>query len=145
MSDAAKSRHDAVRDWLLKCPSIPKLGFNFAVAKDETTYIVPTDTLLSSYIDGTQERTYAFQLVRYLPIDFENAGNINMQDEMDALADWVIEQNNTGNLPVFPKGYTVQEVEVLDTEAPYAALDGNMAKYMIPFAVHYLKEATQHV
>lgn len=145
MADAAKSRHDAVRDWLLQCPSIPKLGFNFAVAKDESTYIVPTDTLLRSYIDGTQERTYSFQLVRFLPVDFDNAGNINMQEEMDALADWVTEQNDAGNLPAFPGGCVVQDVEVLDTEAPYVTpMDENLAKYMIPFAVNYLKEANSN-
>mgnify|MGYP004732140501 FL=1 len=145
MAETAKSRHDAVRDWLLQCPSIPKLGFNFAEAADEATYIVPADTLLRSYIDGAQERTYAFQLVRFLPIDFETADNIDMQEEMDALADWVSEQNDAGNLPVFPKGCIVQEVEVLDTEAPYATpVDENLAKYMIPFAVNYLKEANSN-
>ena len=127
MSETAKSRHDAVRDWLLQCPSIPKLGFNFAEAADEATYIVPTDTLLRSYID------------------FETASNIDMQEEMDALAEWVSEQNDAGNLPVFPKGCIVQEVEVLDTEAPYATpVDENLAKYMIPFAVNYLKEANSN-
>jgi hypothetical protein len=52
----------------------------------------------------------------------------------------VEEQTSAGNFPVLPNGYTVEGVSTLDEYAGYStALDTNTAKYMIPFALDYMK------
>jgi hypothetical protein len=98
--------------------------------------------MLDEYIDGSQHRRYSFELSRYCPITFiqNDPGNIDMLEDAQAIARWVEEQNDAGNLPELPDGCTAESVIVLDEYAGYkTALDTNTAKYMIPFALDYMK------
>ena len=137
------SKHDAVRQWLLECPSLPKLGFLFGRAEAGGAVIVPRDTLVSSYIDGSEERRYAFDLAIYCDASYLfGDGNISQQELVDGVAEWVSQQVVDGNLPQFPDGCEVNDARVLETEAPYiAAQDENVAKYIVPFAIDYYQEA----
>lgn len=139
----ATSKHDAVRDWLLTCPSLTKLGFLFGKAEIGGAIIIPSDTQLSAYINGSEQRQYAFELAIYLPASYmAGDGNIQQQEIVDGVAEWVSAQNSAGNLPAFPTGCQPIEARVLESEAPYiAAQDENVAKYVIPFAIDYYKEA----
>lgn len=141
--DKATSIHDALWEWFLQCAKITKLYFNFSGTDDGDTAIATSgDTLIEEYIDGSQRRQYAFDLVRYLPFtEIENdAGNVAMLEDVEAISRWVEEQNDAGNLPEFPDGSTAERVRVLDEYAGYvAAQDDSRAKYMIPFAIDYLK------
>lgn len=141
--DKSTSAHDALWKWFAGCASITKLYFNFSGAADGDTAITTSgDTLIEEYIDGSQRRQYAFDLVRYLPFtEIENdAGNVAMLEDVEAISRWVEEQNDAGNLPEFPDGSTAERVRVLDEYAGYvAAQDDSRAKYMIPFAIDYLK------
>ena len=141
--DKATSIHDALWEWFLQCAKITKLYFNFSGTDDGDTAIATSgDTLLEEYIDGSQRRQYAFDLVRFLPFtEIENdAGNVAMMEDVDAIIQWVEEQNAAGNLPEFPNSCTAESVRVLNEYAGYvAAQDESCAKYMIPFAIDYLK------
>ena len=141
--DKATSIHDALWEWFLQCAKITKLYFNFSGTDDGDTAIATSgDTLIAEYIDGSQRRQYAFDLVRYLPFtEVENdAGNVAMMEDVDAIINWAEEQNAAGNLPELPEGYAAERVRVLDEYAGYvAAQDESRAKYMIPFAIDYLK------
>lgn len=145
--DKATSIHDALWEWFLQCAKITKLYFNFSGTDDGDTAIATSgDTLIAEYIDGSQKRQYAFDLVRYLPFtEVENdAGNVAMLEDVDAISHWVEEQNAAGNLPEFPNSCTAESVRVLDEYAGYvAAQDESRAKYMIPFAIDYIKGVTQ--
>ena len=145
--DKATSIHDALWEWFLQCAKITKLYFNFSGTDDGDTAIATSgDTLIAEYIDGSQRRQYAFDLVRYLPFtDAENdAGNVAMLEDVEAISHWVEEQNDAGNLPEFPNSCTAESVRVLDEYAGYvAAQDESCAKYMIPFAIDYIKGVTQ--
>ena len=145
--DKATSIHDALWEWFLQCAKITKLYFNFSGTDDGDTAIATSgDTLTAEYIDGSQRRQYAFDLVRYLPFtDAENdAGNVAMLEDVEAISHWVEEQNDAGNLPEFPNSCTAESVRVLDEYAGYvAAQDESCAKYMIPFAIDYIKGVTQ--
>ena len=145
--DKATSTHDALWRWFVGCASITKLYFNFSGAADGDTAITTSgDTLTEEYIDGSQRRQYAFDLVRYLPFtEVENdAGNVAMMEDVDAIINWAEEQNAAGNLPELPDGYAAESVRVLDEYAGYvAAQDESRAKYMIPFAIDYIKGVTQ--
>lgn len=140
---SAKSKHEAVWNWLKGCARIERVFFNFAEADDGNTAFIPSDSLRAEYIDGTQERRYAVELARYLPVSYEadDAGNIAMQEDVDAIADWIRAQAEAGNYPEFPDNCRVTEISVLETEAGYAvAQDGRMAKYMLPFEIDYVLE-----
>ena len=141
--DKATSIHDALWEWFLQCAKITKLYFNFSGTDDGDTAIATSgDTLIAEYIDGSQRRQYAFDLVRYLPFtEVENdAGNVAMLEDVEAISRWVEEQNDAGNLPEFPNSCTAESVRVLDEYAGYvAAQDESRAKYMIPFAIDYIK------
>lgn len=138
-----KSIHIALWDWFLQCAAITKLFFNFSGAKDEDTVISTSgDMVLETYIDGSERRRYSFELIRYLPATFEpnDSGNIDMLEDVEAIVDWARRQAAEGHLPALPDGYTAEELVVLDQYAGYAdAQDGSMAKYMIPFAIDYMK------
>lgn len=141
--DKATSIHDALWEWFLQCAKITKLYFNFSGTDDGDTAIATSgDTLIAEYIDGSQRRQYAFDLVRYLPFtEAENdAGNVAMMEDVDAIINWADEQNAAGNLPELPDGYAAESVRVLDEYAGYVvAQDESCAKYMLPFAIDYIK------
>lgn len=139
-----ESMHAALWEWFAKCPAIARLFFNFSGADDGDTVISPSgDTLLQEYIDGSQRRRYAFDLIRYLPASFDvnDPSNVDMLENVESVADWVREKNDEGDFPVFPQGRSVESIGVLEEGAGYvAAQDQNMAKFMIPFAIDYYKE-----
>lgn len=143
--DKATSIHEALWEWFLQCAKITKLYFNFSGTDDGDTAIATSgDSMIDEYIDGSQRRRYSFDLVRYLPFtDVENdAGNVEMMEDVDAIIQWVEEQNAAGNLPELPNSCAAESVRVLDEYAGYvAAQDDSRAKYMIPFAIEYLKGA----
>ena len=145
--DKATSIHDALWEWFLQCAKITKLYFNFSGTDDGDTAIATSgDALIAEYIDGSQRRQYAFNLVRYLPFtEAENdAGNVAMMEDVDAIINWAEEQNAAGNLPELPDGYAAESVRVLNEYAGYVvAQDKSSAKYMIPFAIDYIKGVTQ--
>lgn len=138
------SIHSALWEWLAGCATITKLFFNFSGQEDGDTAIATAgDTLLEDYIDGSQRRRYAFELIRYLPASFaaNDDSNVLMMEDVDGIVAWVQQQNDDGAFPTFPAGYTVESVGVLEEGAGYvAAQDQNVAKYMIPFAIDYIKE-----
>lgn len=138
-----KSIHIALWDWFAQCASITKLFFNFSGAADTDTVISTSgDIALETYIDGSARRRYSFELIRYLPATFEanDTGNIEMLEDVEKIAEWVHAQADAGRLPALPDSCTAESITVLDEYAGYAsAQDGSMAKYMIPFALDYMK------
>lgn len=139
-----ESIHRALWEWLLPCASITKLFFNFASAEDGATAIATAgDTLTEEYIDGSQRRRYAFELVRYLPATetSNDDGNVDMMEDVERIVAWVRAQDDAGNLPAMPDGCAAERITPLDVGAGYAAAqDGSLAKYTVPFAIDYIKE-----
>ena len=137
------SIHAALWEWFAQGASITRLFFNFSGTDDGDTAIATSgETVLDDYIDGSQRRRYAFELIRYLPATFDpnDPGNVTMMEDVDRIVEWVEQQNTAGNFPEFPTGSYVERVSVLDDSTGYvAATDQNMAKYMIPFAIDYMK------
>lgn len=137
------SIHAALWEWFSGCALITRLFFNFSDSESESTAIATAgDTVLEEFIDGSQRRRYAFELIRYLPASFSpnDPGNVDMMEDVEKIADWVQRQNDEGNFPSLPKGCAAESVTVLEDSAGYvAAQDQNQAKYMIPFAIDYMK------
>ncbi|MBQ8508046.1 MAG: hypothetical protein IJ466_11535 [Clostridia bacterium] len=137
------SIHAALWEWFLQCSAITKLFFNFSTAKNADTVITTAgDSVLEEYIDGSQRRRYAFELSRFCPISFtkNDPGNVDMLEDAQAIAAWVEQQNDAGNLPALPNGCIVESVVLLDEYAGFVtAQNENTARYMIPFALDYTK------
>lgn len=139
----ADSIHAALWKWFLQCGGITKLFFNFGAGEDESTVIATSgESVLQDYIDGRQLVRYSFDLIRYLPVAFQanDPGNVEMMEDVERIIEWVRRQNDAGNFPVFPSG-SVESISVVEENAGFvAAQDEEIAKYMIPFAMDYLKE-----
>lgn len=138
------SIHFALWEWIAQCASVTKLFFNFSGAEDSDTVIATSgDIVLTEFIDGSERRRYSFELIRYLPATFSpnDPGNIAMLEDVEAIVKWARQQADDGNLPVLPEGCFAEELRVLDENAGYAtAQDENIAKYMIPFALDYIRK-----
>ena len=136
----ASSKHRAVWDWLLTCPLIGDLFFNAAQPKAGATVLVPSESLVEEYIDGSQKRNYNCALTRFQSFssDPNDMANIMTVTDLEALGDWVKAQFKAGHLPEFPEGYTITDIRVLPAEPGYmVATDFTWAKYMIQFQVEY--------
>lgn len=144
----ADSTHEAIWDWLRTCPEIADLFFNFSQSANGDTILIPlavySDTLVKEYIDGSADRQYDFTLVRFDACTTEpnSTQNIEVLCNFEAIAAWIEETAEAGNLPAFPAGSTITEIKALPSNIGYvAARDETGAKYMIQFRIEYLKEA----
>lgn len=138
-----KSKHMAVWEWLQSCPHISALFFNAARADGGYTQLVPAESVLEEYIDGSSLRSYECTLVRYMDISFEPNDETNVEDmvDFDKLGEWVEAQNDAQRFPEFPAGQTVQQITVSPNQAGYMVmLDAGMAKYSLQFQIDYTKE-----
>lgn len=139
----AISKHRAVWDWLKQCQSIAKLFFSFGTESDGATVIVPSDTLDEEYTSGAQRRAYTVQLTRFLPLTFDvnDTANIDMLEDVDAIAEWIAAKAEAGDFPVFPEGYTVTNIDVYSSMTGMEiAQNGVYSRYILPFTIYYLKE-----
>lgn len=141
----ADSKHKAVWDWLLTCPHIADLFFNYAQTTNaEDTQLIPSELQIAQFIDGSKLMRYTVSLVRFVPIsgDPNDLKNINNLVDFEMVNEWVDGQNREMNFPEFPEGCIVEEVKALPNTAGFAvAQDFSSAKYMMQFQVQYIKES----
>lgn len=134
--------HEAVWNWLMQCPYMGDMFFSAGRADDGNTVIFPSESEIETYIDGSSKRYYIAALTRFLPYsnDPNDVANIEALVDFDAIGEWVREQVNDGNMPLFPNGYEVSDIEVLPNDAGYiAAIDMTHAKYMLQFRIEYIR------
>lgn len=138
-----KSKHRAVWDWLRGCERVKKLFFSFGTEGNAATVIVPSDSLVEEYVSGAQARTYTVQLTRFLPVSFDanDTSNIDMLEDIDAIAEWIDARGKAGDFPEFPEGCTVSEIRAYASMSGYEiAQNGVYARYILPFTIYYTKE-----
>lgn len=138
----ANNKHSAVWDWLQTCPHIKDLFFNFSQSDPGDTALIPSDTVINEFIDGSSLRRYDCALTRIISCTFEpnDTANIDAVTEFEQIHAWIQQQNDAGNLPEFPEGETPYEIFVLPSESGYAvAQDLSSAKYMLQFQIEYMK------
>ena len=138
------SIHRAVWDWLGGCAGIGRRFFNFGTARSGGAVLMPSDVSDGpDYIDGSRRRAYSVELVRVLPLTLEpeDTGNIDMLEEMDAIAAWIEAKAAAGEYPELPEGCRVTGIDVFDPQAVTAmALDGALARYALSFTIHYIRQ-----
>lgn len=130
-----QTRHEAVWDWLQTCPYIGDLFFNATRAEDGNTQLVPSESVVAEYIDGSKVYHYDVALTRVMPLSNDPNDTYNMDTLIDfeQVAAWI-----DANLPIFPTGYTVYSAQVVPSMSGFiAAQDTESAKYMIQFQIEY--------
>ena len=139
------SPHEAVWDWLLACPHIQDLFFNFSTAQNGGTVLVPlttcTDSAEQEFVDGSSIRNYDFTIVRFGAYSTapNDAQNLEALAAVEALAAWIQAQDELGNYPAFGPGCDILGVEVLPG-GECSAWDESGAKYMLQIRIRYEKE-----
>jgi hypothetical protein len=143
----ADSKHEAVWDWLLTCPTIKDLFFNFSQSANGDTVLAPltsySDTPVREFTSGASERWYDFAIVRFdaLSIEPNDEQNIEVLVDVEGIAAWIESQAASGHFPTFPTKHTIQSVAALPSNIGYvAARDETGAKYQIQFRIEYIKE-----
>lgn len=130
-----ETRHEAVWQWLLGCPYIGDLFFNATRAEDGNTQLVPSESVIAEYIDGSKVYHYDVALTRVMPLSNDPNDTYNMDALIDfeQVADWI-----DHNPPAFPEGYTVYQAQVVPSMSGFiAAQDTESAKYMMQFQIEY--------
>lgn len=142
---AEQTIHEAVWAWLMTCPYIRDLYFNYAAEVNGATVLTPLtayrDAPVKEFTSQASERQYEFALVRFAALsDAPNScENMNVLLDAERLAAWVEEQDAAGNYPALPEGCTVTGVTVAPPGQSYfAARSEDDAKYQFQFAVRYL-------
>lgn len=142
------SIHCALWDWLMDCPHIKDLFFNYAriSGNDAAIDSVTTggDTVIREFISGAAEHRYDFTVIRFDVLSDAPGSTENIEALIDAeqLREWIAAQDAAQNYPVFPEGCTVTKAAAYDDDVgAFAAQNENMAKYMFRFYIEYLKEA----
>lgn len=136
------SKHDAVWEWLQTCPHIKNLFFNFSRSAPGDTTLIPADTIMEEYIDGSSRRRYQCTLtcVMHCTYDPNDTANLDAVSEFEQIHAWIQRQNDTGNFPKFPVGETPAEIIITPDEIGYVvANDLSSAKYMLQFEIEYQK------
>lgn len=139
----ASNKHKAVWDWLQQCPYIKDLFFEAITVRQGGTVLVPSDSLIEEYVDGSEKHNYNCALTRFQPfsMDPNDMANITAVTDLETLQEWVRVQARRRNFPVFPEGCRVDDIRVLPNESGYmVAQDFAHAKYMIQFQIEYVIE-----
>lgn len=152
---SAVDKNQAVIDYIIQCPTIQNspLYFNFINAQDDTNQFVTqsNDRYVSrQYVDGSVLKVYSFTIITYKStadiavVQMNGYPNENVSDMSDiqALIDWIREQNELHNYPNFGEDCLVDEIHT-NTENPrFDGIDDQvsppLAVYSITIEIQYL-------
>lgn len=137
-----QGKAQAVFEWLLKWPELDGyLKFNAILAEPDAASfnVVPTETVVERYIDGTARRRYAFQLKAVLAW---SAGydpvNVEAESLVSSWLDWVGAQYAKGNVPLW-EGATITDIYPTQN-APglnFVYQDDGLAEYVFEAVIDY--------
>lgn len=139
-------KNQAVIDYIITCPTIlnSPLYFNFINAKNDTNqFLTLTSDLFTNrnFIDGSVGKQYDFTIITFKSaadiavVKLEGYENENISDmtTIQALIDWIREQNEIRNFPNFGDDCDIEEI-LTTTEAP--KFDGIDEQVSPPLAVY---------
>ena len=137
---------ESVKNFILTCPFLSELAaVNIDFLPDSTdTYSieeVPAQSVLQTYLDGSQERQYVFVFASRFYYSDETKNNIENSGFYENFSDWLDEQTQRGNLPIMRDGLTPTKVEALSSGYLFdVAGDLSNARYQIQCQLIYDKE-----
>lgn len=148
-------KNEAIIEYLLTCEDIASstLYFNFANIKDSITQFITLaqDVAIDTpFIDGAVLKRYSLTIISYLSISdnpvVKVAGysNENVSDmaEVQALIDWISEQDNNRNYPDFGTQCEVESIRTTTNNPVLDQIDATrtppLAKYTFTIQVDYI-------
>ena len=137
---------EAVRDYLLTCPlleELARINVDF-LPEDASTYSiesVPTQTIISTDIDGSTTRQFVFVFASRLLYTDELRNNIENSGFYEAFEEWLETNSDNGVFPELAKGLTPTKIEAMSSGYLFdIAGDFTMARYQIQCRLIYDKE-----
>lgn len=151
-------KNQAIIDFLLICPAIiaDPLFFNFLNAEDNNQQIITQSndkSLQRTFIDGSVLKQYTFTLIFFKSVLYqaipkvEGLVNENVEElgQVQAIIDWVTEQNDSQNYPDFGEDCEIDEIKALSENPGLNGVDTTvtpaLAKYSITIQVDYLDKS----
>lgn len=151
----AINKNQAVIDYLITCPTIlnSPLYFNFINAKNDTNQLltVSNDQYTNvSYIDGSIKRIYTFTILTFKSaadiavVKASGYPNENLSDmhDIQALIDWIKEQEELHNYPNFGEDCIVESITPTTDEPNFDGIDEQvsppLAVYSTSIQIEYL-------
>lgn len=141
----------AVIDFLLDCPNIEKLFFNFAAEEDGSNQFVKEDSgTLKNYIDGGKLKYYTFSIISYVAVSHnpivdetgfadENMENLALIQE---ILDWVNTQGENLVFPDFGSDVVIDEMKATTDDPNLNGVDTSqnppLAQYSFTIRIQYL-------
>ena len=139
------TRHAAVWEWLMSCPHIRDMCFNFSTDTPGTTVLMPLTAFSDEwkegrrFIDGSGEKIYTFYLVQFQELTTESniTKNIDELSDMESIIEWIMQQEEAGNYPAFGPDCTVNEITPLPGAESVDAETETVARYMLGVQIEY--------
>lgn len=152
---SAINKDKAIINFLANCPVIKDnpLYFNFAEARDsESQYLTSSNDIYTnrSYIDGSKLKQITFTLITFKSmspneiIQDTTTLNENVEDmfELQAIIDWVNEQNELYNYPDFGDKIEIEKMETISDTPHFDGVDTSvspaLAMYSIAIRIDYI-------
>lgn len=148
-------KNQALIEYLINCPTIKNnsLFFNFAEEKDNSNQIAThgdDKALDQPYVDGSVLRRFTFTMYVYKAVTYnpvvKSEGyvdeNVSDVSDIQALIDWVIEQNENKVFPNFGDSCIIESVEPTTNRPVLNGVNVStqppLAQYQILIAITYL-------
>lgn len=148
-------KNQAVIDYLLQCPQIAanSLYFQYGELKDNSKQIITQGndkSLNHTYIDGSILKRFTFTIIDYRSIVAQaipkvaNITTENVEEILDvqAIIDWISEQEDLRNYPDFGNDCEIQEIRAVTENPNLNGIDTSMsiamAKYSVSIQIEYL-------
>ena len=137
---------ESVKNFILTCPYLVELSavnVDFLPESPDTYSIeeVPTNAVIQTYLDGSQERQFVFVFASRFYYSDETRNNIENSGFYEDFSDWLDEQTKIGNLPVMRDGLTPSKIEAISSGYLFdVSGDLSNARYQIQCRLIYDKE-----
>ena len=137
---------ESVKNFILTCPHLVELAavnVDFLPESPDTYSIeeVPTNSVLQTYLDGSQERQFVFVFASRFYYSDETRNNIENSGFYEDFSDWLDEQTNKGNFPVMRDGLSASKIEAMSSGYLFdVSGDLSNARYQIQCRLIYDKE-----
>ena len=148
-------KNKAMIEYLIQCPSIAEspLYFNFINAEgdDKQFVTVANDKLMNRpFVDGSVQKRFTFTIIDYRSVAYQELAklhidtNENVEEFLDiqALIDWINDQNDIKNFPYFGTECIVDSISTTTDNPNLNGVDTSakpaLAKYSVSIQVDYI-------
>lgn len=128
----------AVYEWLLSCPQLRELSYQFGAVQDQSTLLLyDNETLLQFFNDGSSDRMAVYQVAPFACFSDAAQDNIEQMTAIRSIRSWVDACDAAQVYPEFPGIY---KVETGDVSISQASAPNRLAKYQFPLKIYYMEE-----